>query len=227
MKKFLTIAAFMLFGISSAQAEVKIGATLKAGVFEVTEASEEFTGAHSSGASPGDVKKNASSEGDEAKGEFAFGSIFVELSANDKVAVGIDYVPMTLESETTENLQESSDGSATGTNKVQVDFEDLTTVYALLYATENLYLKAGYTEVSVVTNESLATGGAYGNATLDGYTVGIGYNHTMDNDMFVRIETSYMEIGGTTLTNKNDSNKKVTADDITGYSAAISVGKSF
>ena len=227
MKKFLTIAAFMLFGISSAQADVKIGATLKAGVFEVTEASEEFTGAHSSGASPGDVKKNASSEGDEAKGEFAFGSIFVELSANDKVAVGIDYVPMTLESETTENIQKSSDSSAAGSNTVQVDFEDLTTVYALLYATENLYLKAGYTEVSVVTNESLATGGAYGNATLDGYTVGIGYNHTMDNDMFVRIETSYMEIGGTTLTNKNDSNKKVTADDITGYSAAISVGKSF
>ena len=227
MKKFLTIAAFMLFGISTAQAEVKIGATLKAGVFEVTEASEEFTGAHSSGASPGDVKKNASSEGDEAEGEFAFGSIFVELSANDKVAVGIDYVPMTLESETTENIQKSSDSSAAGSNTVQVDFEDLTTVYALLYATENLYLKAGYTEVSVVTNENLATGGAYGNATLDGYTVGIGYNHTMDNDMFVRIETSYMEIGGTTLTNKNDSNKKVTADDITGYSAAISVGKSF
>ena len=227
MKKFLTIAAFMLFGISSAQAEVKIGATLKAGVFEITEASEEFTGAHSSGASPGDVKKNASAEGDEAEGEFAFGSIFVELSANDKVAVGIDYVPTTLESETTENIQKSSDSSATGSNTVQVDFEDLTTVYALLYATENLYLKAGYTEVSVITNENLATGGAYGNATLDGYTVGIGYNHTMDNDMFVRIETSYMELGGTTLTNKNDSNKKVTADDITGYSAAISVGKSF
>mgnify|MGYP001322199508 CR=1 FL=1 len=225
MKKFLTIAAFMLFAITSAQAEMRIGATLKAGVFEVTEASEEFTGAHSSGASPGDIKKNASAEGDEAKGDFAYGSIFVEASANDKFAIGIDYVPMALESETTENLQDQMGSNVT--NKVQVDFEDLTTVYALLYATENLYLKAGYTEVKVTTNENLATGGAYGNATLDGYTVGLGYNHNMDNDMFVRVETSYMEIGGTTLTNTNDSTKKVTADDITGYSASISLGKSF
>ena len=227
MKKFLTIAAFMLFAITSAQAEMRIGATLKAGVFEVTEASEEFTGAHSSGASPGDVKKNASAEGDEAEGEFAFGSIFVELSANDKVAVGIDYVPTTLESETTENIQKSSDSSATGSNTVQVDFEDLTTVYALLYATENLYLKAGYTEVKVTTNENLATGGAYGNATLDGYTVGLGYDKDMDNGAFVRVEASYMDLDGAELVNANDANKKVKADGITGASVGISVGKSF
>ena len=228
MKKFLTIAAFMLFAISSAQAErMKIGATLKAGVFEVDEASEEFTGAHSSGASPGDVKKNASAEGDEAKGEFGYGSIFVEINANDKFAVGIDYVPQSLETETTENTQTSSDSSAAGTNKVQVDFENLTTIYALMYATENLYLKAGIMEVDVKTNETLATGGAYGNTSLDGYTIGLGYNYDMDNGAFVRVEASYMDIDGATLKNTNDSNKSVTSDGITGASVALSIGKSF
>jgi len=232
MKKFLTVAAFMLFSISSAQAGGKIGITGKLGVFEVDEASEIFSGAHSSGSSPGTVTKKASAEGDEAVGEFGYGSIFVEaMLPGDKVSIGVDYVPMALESETTENIQNiPTDGKqkdSQATNTVQVDFDDLTTVYALLHATENIYLKVGYMEVDVNTDESLGTGGSYGNTSLDGYTVGLGYTQDLDNGAFFRVETSYMEIDGTELTNANDSNKKVKADGITGASVGISVGKSF
>lgn len=234
MKKFLTIAAFMLFAFSSAQAEkVKIGVTLKAGVFEVDEASEIFSGNHSSNTTSTTVTKKASAEGDEAVGEFGYGSIFVEAAVNDKFSIGIDYVPTALESETTENVQintgatTSNSDDTSSTNKVQVDFDDLTTIYALLHATDNLYLKIGYMEVDVNTDEVLGTGGSYGNTSLDGYTVGLGYNYDMDNGAFVRVETNYMEIDGTELTNANDSNKKVKADGITGASVGISVGKSF
>ena len=234
MKKFLTIAAFMLFAFSNAQAErVKIGVTLKAGVFEVDEASEIFSGNHSSNTTSTTVTKKASDEGDEAVGEFGYGSIFVEAAVNDKLSIGIDYVPTALESETTENVQintgatTSNSDDTSSTNKVQVDFDDLTTIYALLHATDNLYLKIGYMEVDVNTDEVLGTGGAYGNTSLDGYTVGLGYNYDMDNGAFVRVETNYMEIDGTELTNANDSNKKVKADGITGASVGISVGKSF
>lgn len=233
MKKFLTIAAFMLFAFSSAQAQgVKIGATLKAGVFEVDDASEIFSGAHSSGASPGDVTKKASDEGDEAVGEFGFGSIFAEaMLPGDKISIGVDYVPMALESETTENIQNmktvQTGEDAQSTNTVKVEFEDLTTVYALLHPTESLYLKVGYVQVDVNTIENLATGGAYGNTSLDGYTIGVGYNHDMDNGAFFRVETNYMEIDGTELTNTNDSTKKVKADGIQGATVGISVGKSF
>ena len=228
MKKFLTIAAFTLFAFTSAQADkVRMGVTLQAGYFEADGASEIFSGAHSSGASPGTVTKKASSEGDEAKGEFGYGSIFAEVMASDNIGIGVSYVPMALESETTENTQTTTTASATGTNKVQIDFEDLTTIYALFYPVENLYLKAGYMEVEVKTNENLATGGAYGNTTLDGFTVGIGYNYDMDSGVFVRFETSYMDIDGTTLVNSNDANKKVTAENIEGASAALSIGKAF
>ena len=229
MKKFLTIAAFMLFAITSVQAQtVRMGVTLQAGYFEADGASEIFSGAHSSGASQGTVTKKASSEGDEAKGEFGYGSIFAEVMANDKIGIGINYVPMALESETTENVQKTTIAAkSTVTNKVQIDFEDLTTVYALFYPVENLYVKAGYMEVEVITNESLGSGGAYGNTTLDGYTVGVGYNYDMDNGAFVRFETSYMDIDGATLVNKNDANKKVTAENIEGASVALSIGKAF
>ncbi len=228
MKKFLTIAAFMLFTITSAYAvDGRVGVTLKGGYFEADEASEIFSGAHSSGASPGTVTKKASGEGDVAEGEFAYGSIFAEMMVNDKIAIGVDYVPMALETESTSNTQTSTTNSATGNNTVQIDFEDLTTVYALLFATENIYLKAGWMQVDVKTNESLATGGAYGDTSLDGYTLGLGFNNDMDNGMFVRFEAAVMDIDGATLVNKNDSTKKVTADGIEGISASLSLGKAF
>ena len=228
MKKFLTIAAFMLFTITSAYAvDGRIGVTLKGGYFEADEASEIFSGAHSSGASPGTVTKKASGEGDVAEGEFAYGSIFAEMMVNDKIAIGVDYVPMALETESTSNTQTSTTSSPTGNNTVQIDFEDLTTVYALLFATENIYLKAGWMQVDVKTNENLATGGAYGDTSLDGYTLGLGFNNDMDNGMFVRFEAAVMDIDGATLVNKNDSTKKVTADGIEGVSASLSLGKAF
>ena len=228
MKKFLTIAAFMLFTVSSAiAADGRMGVTLKAGYFEADEASEIFSGAHSSGASPGTVTKKASGEGDVAEGEFGYASIFAEVMANDKFAIGVDYVPMALESESTSNTQTTTTSSATGNNTVQIDFEDLTTIYGLFFATENIYLKAGYVQVDVKTNENLATGGAYGDTSLDGYTVGLGFNNDMDNGMFVRFEAAVMDIDGATLVNKNDANKKVTAEGIEGVSASLSVGKTF
>ena len=77
------------------------------------------------------------------------------------------------------------------------------------------------------TNENLATGGAYNDTSLDGTMVGIGFARDLDNGAFFRVETLYMEIDGTELTNANDSNKKVKADGITGASVGISVGKTF
>ena len=130
MKKFLTIAAFTLFAFTSAQADkVRMGVTLQAGYFEADGASEIFSGAHSSGASPGTVNKSTATDGDDAEGEFGYGSIFAEVMATDNIGIGVSYVPMALESETTENLQTTTTASDTGTNKVQIDFEDLTKFY--------------------------------------------------------------------------------------------------
>ena len=78
-----------------------------------------------------------------------------------------------------------------------------------------------------MTNESLATGGAYGDTTLEGYTIGLGYNANLNNGTFVRVEANYLDFDGATLTNTADSTKSVSADGFDGYGARISVGKSF
>lgn len=220
----------MLLGsISFANAEqFRVGVSVMGAVFEADGAKEVFSGSHSSNASSTKVTKNASDEKDEAEGAFALASVFAEFAANDQLSIGVSYVPHSSDSETAENIQNMGTSfTAQKTNTVKVSFEDLVTVYALANLNENVYLKAGVMQVDLITEENLGTGGAYGNETLEGFTIGLGYNMDLADGMFVRAEAAYLEIDGATLTNANDSNKSVTADGIDGMGAAVSVGKSF
>jgi len=227
MKKiYLSILLALGLILNSQAAGINVGVSLSAGVFEVDGAKEEFKGAHSSGASPGNVTKNASTDGDSAEGLFGIGSIFVEKTLGDRFAVGIDYVPPSLESETAENIQGLEIGSS-ATNTVKVEFEDYTTAYLMLKANENVYAKIGYAQVDVATKEVLGTGGAYGDTDLDGVTFALGYNRDLDNGTFLRLEGNYISLDGVTLTNTNDATKSVTVDGIDGYGAKISIGRSF
>ena len=233
MKKILIATVVLLGSISLANAEqFRVGISVMGAGFEADGAQEIFSGDHSSNTTSTKVTKDTSSEKENAEGVFALGSVFAEFQAIDEISLGVSYVPHSSDSEETENIQNivPSTGlpsSAKATNKVKVSFEDLVTVYALANLNENVYLKAGIMQVDLITEENLGTGGAYGNDTLEGYTIALGYNMDLADGMFVRAEAAYMEIDGTTLTNANDSTKSVSADGITGYGAAVSVGKSF
>ena len=233
MKKFLIATVVLLGSISFANAEqYRVGISVMGAGFEADGAKEVFSGDHSSNTTSTKRTIDASTEKDGAEGAFALASIFAEYQINDQISAGINYVPHSSDSEETENIQNivPSTGlpsSAKATNKVKVSFEDVITVYALANLNENVYGKIGFMQVDLITEENLGTGGAYGNATLDGYTIALGYNMDLADGMFVRAEAAYMDIDGTTLTNSNDSTKSVSADGITGYGAAVSVGKSF
>ena len=106
MKK-LTILIVMIFGyFTNANAfdgvqGFNLGVSLSGGVFDVDGAKEEFKGAHVGSASPGDIVKNSTE--DTAEGLYAIGSIFAEVEVTDVLAIGLDYVPHSLDTETTEN----------------------------------------------------------------------------------------------------------------------------
>ena len=231
MKKLIYITAF-LFGFSSMVNAAGIqginaGVSLTAGVFDAS-GEEIFSGDHVSNASSTKVIKKSSAEGDDVETLFGFGSLFLEAQINDTIALGIDFVPQSLDSETTENVQGSdASGSARVTNKVDVSFEDMRTIYAMVTTEVGAYFKIGYTEVDVKTNENLGTGGKYGDTTLEGMILGVGYTHNLADGMFVRAEGNLMEFDSVTLTNTADSNKSIKADDIEGYGARISIGRSF
>ena len=233
MKKFLIATVVLLGSITLANAEqYRVGVSVMGAGFEADGASEIFSGDHSSNTTSTKVTKKSSAEKENAEGAFALASVFAEFVATDQISFGVNYVPHSSDSEETENIQNlvPSPGlpsSAKATNKVKVSFEDLVTVYALANLNENVYLKAGIMQVDLITEENLGTGGAYGNDTLEGITIALGYNMDLADGMFVRAEAAFMEIDGTTLVNANDSTKSVSADGITGYGAAVSVGKSF
>ncbi len=215
MKKYVYLLIF-LFGFANISNAVtkKIGVSLTGGVFETSAKEKEGT---------------ETSASKSAEGLFAIPSIFVELSPNDKVFVGFDYVPMALESETTEHNQKDKTSSATAAsvvNKAQVDFEDLMTLYARVALNDNVYAKAGVMQVEAVTNEVLGTGSKYGDETLNGVVLAIGYEANMGG-AFARLEANWMEIGGETFTSTNNSDNKIVVEDIDGYGVRLSIGRTF
>ena len=221
MKKLLLSVVFSVLYVASASAElgVNVGVSGNAGLFAAS-AHEKHT--NTAG------KTNAGTE----HGSAGWGSIFIEKTIGDVLLVGIDYVPEALETDTTETAKSdkrtaASDAISASTNKIQVDFENLTTMYIGARLGENFYAKAGVMTVDVITNESLGTGGSYGNADLDGNMFGVGFNHTTDNGAFLRVEGNYMSFDGVTRTNSDDSEKQIKLKNLDGVSAKLSIGKSF
>ena len=221
MKKIIIGALFMLLGsfsIVSAEIGVNIGVSGTAGVFEgVANETEDA-----------EVSKNEA--GVLAVG---WGSVFLEKTLPgplSRIAIGVDYVPSPIESDTSTNAREDvkadADGASTsGNQKVQVDFSDLTTYYLTVNITDNFFVKAGAMEVDVVTNENLHTGSTYGNTSLDGTMYGAGYHKSLTNGFFFRAEANVMEFDGTTLNGSGDT--KVTVNQLDGASGKLSIGKTF
>ena len=138
-------------------------------------------------------------------------------------------MPQALSSDTTETAKNDKDGSTTvnmRSNKIQVDFEELTSMYVIANITENFYVKAGGTRVEIITNENLGTGSTYGNTDMSGSIFGLGYNVLNDNGTFFRFEGNYMNFDGTSITSSANSNK-IALNNLDGVSGKLSFGKSF
>ena len=223
MKKIIIalISGFYLFSTSaSAEMGLNIGITGTGGIFG---ANAKETHTQDAGA-----PNSRSDEATEIAG-VGYPSAFIEKEfADGRVAIGMEYVPVAFESETAETAKADMEPDATSrtvvTNSVQVDLEDLTTIYATVSLTEGLYVKAGIAAVEVITNESLTTGSSYGNTTLDGTVLGIGYNMDLDNGLFARVEGEYMSFDGVSLTANQNT---ITLKSLDGVSGKVSIGKSF
>ena len=217
MKKLLLTLVLSAFYISSASAvSMSVGVSGQAGIF-----------AASAKESTGTKQKGSGSE----HGSAGWGSIFLEGQFN-KLIIGVDYVPGALETDTTETAKSDKGVTAvtptTVTNKIQVDFENLTTVYIGAMLNDNFYVKAGGVAVDVITNESLGTGASYGNTDLSGTMLGIGYHNSNDNGTFFRFEGNYMSFDGTSLkATGTAADNTIELKNLDGVSGKVSLGKTF
>ena len=173
--------------------------------------------------------ENGEKSKEDATGVAGYASVFIEKTLGDRLAIGVDYNPSAMSSETANNDRNdktSTETPSSVTNSIKVDFENLMSVYLSLNVSENIYLKAGLVQVDVITKETLGTGSTYGDTDMSGETFGIGYNANFDNGMFARIEGTYMDLGSASVTASNGDNK-ASINDLQGVNAKIAIGKSF
>ena len=224
MKK-LTIATFLaIFSFSTASAEVgmNVGISGQMGLFAAS-ATELDKGTHGTTTDGNETNRESDFIG------LGYYSVFLEKEFGDRVFIGIDYVPDALETETNETVvgdKTTTDTETKKTNTVQVDFDDLTTIYLGINISEGMYIKAGAINVDITTNEKLATGSTYGNADMQGTMIGFGWNAENASGIFLRAEGNLMEFDGASVTSANGVNK-ITLDKLDGISGKISLGKAF
>tara|TARA_Y100000996_G_scaffold310711_2_gene247171 strand:- start:1495 stop:2121 length:627 start_codon:yes stop_codon:yes gene_type:complete len=157
-------------------------------------------------------------------------SIFAEYVSDYGIALGVDYIPV--EAELGSGTGANDDAETTGANKASAEITGHLTLYALVPMGDTFYLKAGYAMTSIDTTETLATGTAYGNETVNGYTVGVGLAQETDNGGFWRIEGTYSDyedadFNGTLLTEASASVRNKVNAELEAVAVRFSVGKQF
>jgi opacity protein-like surface antigen len=167
---------------------------------------------------------------------FPFGSIFVEyantMNKDLDLIIGLDYVPFKAEIDSKSfsdtSLEASSTG--TGTRTAKLELKNYATLY--LQPTYKIgggtavYGKLGYIHGDVKISGSNAATSSTINATdtLNGYVVGLGVQHNLNKNLFVRLEGSFTAHDDVTATDSKQT--KFTADSEM-YAGKISIGYSF
>tara|TARA_B100000965_G_C19353702_1_gene652938 strand:- start:94 stop:759 length:666 start_codon:yes stop_codon:yes gene_type:complete len=159
-----------------------------------------------------------------------YGSIFIEHVADNGFAIGISYNPFSADvsDQTHERTETSVAGSGEGvtgsnTRKASAEVENYMTAYIEIPFSA-AYLKAGVAQIDVKTGENaLTNGGTYGDATLDGYIVGLGMRRDA-GDYFWKISADYVDFDELSL--NSSTNNSIKADlDVTEIN--FSIGKAF
>ena len=128
----------------------------------------------------------------------SFSSQFIELGIGRWISLGFEHVPDSIS--TPQNINDS-DG-ATATSTVSVDFNDMNTTYIKLNTPIGIYFKYGTVETDLDIKETQLSGNTYDNTSVDGTSIGAGYQKTLGERGFgFRIEGNYVELDNVTVNN--------------------------
>ena len=230
MKKIAPIALLLTSISSAALADNwNVGVSASYGNIDGTTRDTQVTGAgaeitQTRGATSGDA-------------DFPFGSIFLEYAKTmDKdldLIFGLDYIPLKAEIDSksfTDTSLETGTGSTAGTRQAKLELSNYATLY--LQPTYKIgggtavFGKVGYIHGDVKISGSNTATGSTINATdtLNGYVVGLGVQHNINKNVFVRLEGNYTDHDNVTATDSKGT--KFTADSEM-YAGKLSIGYSF
>ena len=172
-----------------------------------------------------------------ADADFPFASVFVEyaktMDKNLDLIFGLDYIPLKAEIDSksfADTSLETGTGSTAGTRTAKLELSNYATLY--LQPTYKIgggtavFGKVGYIHGDVKISGSNTATGSTINATdtLNGYVVGLGVQHNINKNVFVRLEGNFTAHDDVTATDSKGT--KFTADSEL-IAGKISIGYSF
>ena len=166
----------------------------------------------------------------------SFASIFAEISSEDMMGlgIGISYAPevVNLEKETRTIQNTSGDtGNDSGDQIIDGKIKDLASIYLTIPVGDSGgYVKAGYQQATLVTEENLATLSKYENIDLTGTHVGGGYEADLGDMAFWRAEGQFsmwddISAGGSEA--DGDGSKNNISAEIGSVTGSLSIGMKF
>ena len=181
------------------------------------------------------LKDSAAKHTTEAEENTIIPSLFAELAMDNGLGIGLDYIVGSADlagsNQQSIGNTDSNRAEDTGTNTANAEVSSIHTLYLTKMFDSGLFLKLGMSSADVKTKETLASGTTYGNKSVDGTMIGIGWGRTMDTGLFFRAAVEYTDFDEITLTSGvadavSDTTNTIKADvDVT--MAKFSIGKAF
>ena len=169
----------------------------------------------------------------------SYASLFAEISSDEigGLGIGISYAPDVVEMDKeTRHVADATGDSGNdtdgGVQAVDAKINDLVSLYLTLPVGGNgAYVKAGYIQATMVTNESLATGSKYEDVDLTGTQIGAGYEGSLGDSAFWRAEGTYqmwddINASGSESDGDDTTKNKITAE-LGSVTGTLSVGMKF
>ena len=226
MKKFkitlISILASAVMTVSSYSMDFKIG--LSAG-FAALEASGSET-----------LKDSATVTSHTEQANAVIPSIFIELAMDNGFGLGLDSVTGSADlagsAHSSKTMVAKTDGASdTGVNKANAEVTSIRTAYLIKQFKNGFLIKLGSATADINTLETLATGSTYGNKSVDGSHIGIGFQVIRDNGFFFRTTVEQTDFDTLKLTSGVADAVTATTNtisaDVDMQVAKFSIGKSF
>ena len=236
MKKLITTIAFIALSTVSAKAidmeifSITGGIAANQSVFGATAKQEDYNAAGTT------IETTNEESGVFTEG---FGSQFVELGIGRWISVGFEHVPDSIS--TPQNINDAGTRGTTDTNTdatstVSVDFNDMNTTYLKVNTPMGIYLKYGTVTTDLDIKETQKSGNTYKNTSVDGTSLGAGYQKTVGESGFgFRIEGNYVELDGVRVNNGVTKTagtglnnfKEITAKNLEGLTGKVALTYTF
>jgi len=187
------------------------------------------------------MKSSGNKTNKSESGTVGFASIFIEAEVADGTTIGVDVIPYSSKigdgSNAVPDVDTEDASDTAGTNKVDVNLTNAVTVYVEqavdvpgISDLGSPYVKVGYQQLTLTTDESVATGSTYGDEDMTAYHIGLGVKGDLDSGGFWKTALTYASYDGATFVGSADTDSvknTIELEDFDTVTLSFSVGQSF